>query len=133
MPQPTLQQALDLINAGRAEEGVHMLRTVASARDPEAMYMLARMTWTGNGIPADPHRGRLLFEYAADLGHGPANLLATNLLASGIAGRRDWPLALERLETEGRKVPFRLSACELIEAMDLDANGDSRYVPEPAR
>jgi prolyl 4-hydroxylase len=133
MSQPTLQQALDLINGGRVEEGMHMLRTLASTRDPQAVYMLARMTWSGQGIPANPERGRLLFEYAADLGHGPANLLATNLVASGIAGRRDWQLAIERLATESRKVPIRLSALQLIQEMELDANGDPLVVPEPVR
>ena len=133
MSQPTLQQAIDLISGGRAEEGVHMLRTLASTRDPQAVYMLARVTWSGQGIPANPERGRLLFEYAADPGHGPANLLATNLLASGIAGRRDWPLAIERLATEGRKVASRLAALQLIEAMDLDASGDAKFIPHAVR
>ena len=107
MAQPTLQQALDLIEAGRIAEGVHMLRTVASSRDPAAMYLLARLTWSGNMVEQAPVRGRLLFEYAAALGHGPANVLVTNLLASGIAGRRDWPAALERLAVEGRQVVDR--------------------------
>jgi prolyl 4-hydroxylase len=130
MPQETLQQALDLINAGRIEEGVQMLRAVASSRDPQAMYALARMTWSGNMVPQDPARGRLLFEYAAGLGHGAANVLATNLLATGIAGKRDWGVAIERLAVEGSQVPDRLAALELIRAMDVDINGDPKTIPE---
>jgi prolyl 4-hydroxylase len=133
MSQVSLQQALDLIDAGRVDEGVHMLRTVASSRDPKAMYLLARLTWSGNMVPQDPVRGRLLFEYAAGLGHGPANVLVTNLLASGIAGRRDWAMAVERLAVEGRQLPDRLAALKLIQAMDLDAEGDPRTIPEPVR
>src|ERR1044071_9411393 len=126
MTQTTLQQAINLINAKRVAEGVHMLRTVASQRDPEAMYLLARLTWSGNMVEQDPVRGRLLFEYAAGLGHGPANILVTNLLASGIAGKRDWTMAVERLAVEGLKVPDRQAALDLIRAMDLDANGDPK-------
>jgi prolyl 4-hydroxylase len=133
MAQPTLQDALDLINAGRVEEGVHMLRTVASTRDAEGLYTLARMTWSGNKVPQDPLRGRLLFEYAAGMGHGPANLLVTNLLASGIAGKRDWPMAIGRLGAEARQLPGRLAALRLIEAMDLDPEGDAKTIPEAIR
>jgi prolyl 4-hydroxylase len=133
MSQLSLQQAIDLMNAGRVDEGVHMLRTVASSRDPQAMYLLARLTWSGNMVPQDPERGRLLFEYAAGLGHGPANVLATNLMASGIAGTRDWAAAVERLAVEARKVPERLAALELITAMNLDSNGDPSTVIEPVR
>lgn len=133
MSPPTLQGALDLINAGRIEEGVHMLRTVASSRDPQGLYMLARLTWSGNMVPQDPVRGRLLFEYAAGMGHGPANVLATNLLASGIAGKRDWAVAIERLAVEGRQLPDRLAALELIKAMDIDSNGDAKASFEPIR
>jgi prolyl 4-hydroxylase len=133
MSQMSLQQALDLIDAGRVDEGVHMLRTVASNRDPKAMYALARLTWSGNMVPQDPFRGRLLFEYAAGLGHGPANVLVTNLLASGIAGRRNWAMAVERLAVEGRQLPDRLAALKLIQAMNLDAEGDPKTIPEPVR
>jgi prolyl 4-hydroxylase len=133
MSQGSLQQAIDLINAGRIDEGVHMLRTVASTRDPEAMYLLARLTWSGNMVPQDPLRGRLLFEYSAGLGHGAANVLVTNLLATGIAGRREWKAAVARLEVEGGKLPDRMAAFRLIQAMDLDPNGDPRSIPEAER
>ena len=130
MAQSTLRDALELINAGRVDEGVHMLRAVASSRDPQALYTLARLTWTGNMVPQDPLRGRLLFEYAAGMGHGPANVLVTNLLASGIAGKRDWSIAIERLAAEGRQLPDRLAALKLVQAMDIDSQGDPRKSPE---
>ena len=127
----SLQQAISLINAGRSDEGVQALRQIASSGDPQALLVLADMTWSGNLVPQDPARGRLLFEYAAALGHGQANVVATNLLASGIAGKRDWPLALQRLAEEGRKAPQRRAAAELIAAMELDPNGDPRTIPAP--
>jgi prolyl 4-hydroxylase len=81
----------------------------------------------------DPPRGRLLFEYAAAYGHVEASLLATNLLASGIAGKRDWPAALARLRNEAAAIPMRQTAVQLIDAMDLDSNGDPVGAPEPRR
>ena len=127
----SLQQAIELINAGRLDEGVQALRQIASSGDPEALLVLADMTWSGNGVAQDPARGRLLFEYAAALGHGQANLVATNLLGNGVAGRRNWPAALERLTSEARQLPDRREALELLEAMSLDDNGDPSVVPEP--
>ncbi|HKP34367.1 MAG TPA: 2OG-Fe(II) oxygenase [Sphingomicrobium sp.] len=127
----SLQQAIALINAGRSDEGVQALRQIASSGDPQALLVLADMTWSGNVVAQDPARGRLLFEYAAALGHGQAAVIATNLLASGIAGKRDWPLALKRLAEEGRTAPQRRAAANLIGAMDLDDNGDPRAIPPP--
>ena len=127
----SLQQAIALLNEGRPDEGVHALRQIASSGDPEALLVLADMTWTGNVVDQDPTRGRILFEYAAALGNGQANAVATNLLASGIAGKRDWPLALKRLADEGPHAPQRRVAAELIAAMDLDETGNPRTVPAP--
>lgn len=127
----SLHHAIDLINSGRQEEGVQLLRQDASGGNPEALFVLADMTWSGNLVPQDPERGRLLFEYAAALGHAQANLLATNLLASGVAGKRDWPGALSRLAAEARQLPERRAALDLIGAMDLDATGDPKATPSP--
>lgn len=131
MISPKLQESIQLIEGGQVEQGVLLLRQVASAGDPEALFLLADMTWSGNRMPQDPARGRLLFEYAAGLGHTRANLVTTNLLANGIAGRRNWPAALERLAAEARQLPERQATLELLQAMSLDANGDPFTVPEP--
>jgi prolyl 4-hydroxylase len=127
----TLPDAIALIESGRSDEGVQLLRQVASSGDPRALYVLAHMTWSGTSVPPDPARGRLLFEYAAALGHGQANLYATNLLASGVAGKRDWQMAVERLEDEARQLPERRKTAELVAAMELDSNGNPRSTPEP--
>jgi prolyl 4-hydroxylase len=131
MIQPTLPNAIALFESGRVEEGVEQLRQVAASGDPQALFILADLTWSGNGVPQDPARGRLLFEYAAALGHGEANILATNLFGNGIAGRRDWAMALSRLQDEGRQIPSRGAAAELVAAMDVDENGDPCSIREP--
>jgi prolyl 4-hydroxylase len=130
MGQATLQDALSLIDSGRTDEGVHLLRQVASAGDPEALFALGELTWSGTFVPQDPPRGRLMFEHAAARGHKVANLLMTNLLGNGVAGQRDWPMALERLEVEARVLPNRKAALDLIRAMQLDSNGDPIAVPQ---
>jgi prolyl 4-hydroxylase len=127
----TLIEALNLIESGRAEEGARLLRELASKGDPEALFVLADMTWSGTVVPQEPERGRLLFEYAAALGHAHANILVTNLLGNGVAGRRDWAVAIERLAAEARQLPDRKSTLELLRAMTLDGNGDPIAVPEP--
>ena len=131
MDQRTLDRAIQLINHGKVDQGVQMLREIASSGDPEGLFVLADLTWSGTMVPQDPARGRQLFEFAAALGHGQGNLLATNLLGNGVAGRRNWPAALERLAAEARQLPDRQEALTLIEAMDLDENGDPMTVPQP--
>ena len=132
MTDEKLQHALRLIDAGRTE-GLEPLRELALAGNPHAVFALARLSWTGNMIPQDPVRGRVLFEHAASQGHAYANIFVTNLLASGVAGRRDWPLALQRLEVEAEKLPDRRTALELIKSMRLDRNGDPATVPAAER
>ena len=132
MTEGTLQHALELLDAGRAE-GIPIVRQIASSGNPHALFALARLTWTGNMVPQDPVQGRVLFEYAASLGHAYANVFITNLLASGVAGRRDWTMGLERLEAEARKLPERRAALDLVEAMELDSNGDPVALPAAER
>ena len=125
------QDAIALIESGRRDEGLQLLRQIASNGDPNALFVLANLVWSGTFVPQDPVRGRQLLEYAASAGHGQANLYMTNLLASGVAGTRDWPMALERLEVEGRKLDGRQRALGLIGGMALDAAGDPKAVPAP--
>jgi prolyl 4-hydroxylase len=132
MTQEKLQQALLLLDAGR-REGLGPLEELARAGNPHAVFTVARLTWTGHMLPQDPRRGRLLFEYAASAGHTQANLLVTNLLGSGVAGPRDWTVALERLAVEARQLPERRAALDLVEAMELDRNGDPLAFPPPER
>ncbi|MFL6727035.1 MAG: 2OG-Fe(II) oxygenase [Sphingomicrobium sp.] len=127
----SVRDALNLINGGRAEEGVQLLRRIASTQDSEALFLLGEMTWAGTLVAQEPGRARLMIEYAAAFGHPEANILATNLLGSGVAGRRDWQAAVARLEAEARALPYRKAAWDLIEAMQLDTNGDPLAVPEP--
>jgi prolyl 4-hydroxylase len=134
MPRnPLLNQAIALSGAGRNAEAVALLRQVASTGDPEALGALAEATWRGGLVEQDPVAARRLYEQAAAKRHANAALIITNLLASGVAGKRDWGGALARLRAEAGLHPARKRALELIEAMALDANGDPTAVPDGRR
>lgn len=125
---PRLAQAFALSKAGRNAEAVLIVNQLAAEREPEALYTLGEMTWRGGMVPQDPVRGRDLFRQASDAGHALAFLYYTNLLATGVAGPRDWPEALARLRREGARNPRRKQTLALIERMNLDDSGDPREI-----
>jgi prolyl 4-hydroxylase len=125
MPRhPLINQAIALSNAGRNSEAVELIRRVASTGDPEALGAIAEMTWRGGMVEQDPARARELFEQAAERGNAKAAQIVTNLLASGVAGKRDWGAAMSRLRGEAQSNPARKRALDLIDAMELDADGN---------
>jgi prolyl 4-hydroxylase len=128
-----LNQAIALSNAGRNAEAAQLIRQVAATGDAEGLAVLAEMTWRGGAVEQDPKQARKLFEQAAGRGNGKSNLILTNLLASGVAGKHDWGLAIDRLRTEARQLPQRRRAVDLIDTMKLDAAGNPASVPKGQR
>lgn len=134
MPRhPMLNQAIALSNAGRNAEAVQLIRQVAATGDPEALGVLAEMTWRGGLVEQDPTQARKLFDQAGRRGNANAELIVTNLLASGVAGKQDWIQALDRLRSEARQLPSRRKALNLIEAMDLNPEGKPKTIVEGKR
>ena len=130
MPRhPMLTQVIALSGAGRHAEAVQLLRQVAALGDAEGLGALAELTWRGGLVEADPKTARTLFEQAAAKGNARSAIYLTNLLASGVAGKPDWGEAMSRLRAEARTSPARLKALELIEAMELDGEGNPVSVP----
>jgi|tagenome__1003787_1003787.scaffolds.fasta_scaffold20964413_2 prolyl 4-hydroxylase len=130
MSAPSLAEAQSLFNAGRTNEAVHMIRTVASSGDPQGLFILAGMFWSGSHVAQDPVRGRMLYEFASQGGHPQASVIATNLLASGIAGKRDWAAALAQLQTQAHHDRSRRRILDLLNAMSLDQEGNPAQAPE---
>lgn len=128
MTDGTLNDALRLIEANDPR-GADLVRRIASRGDPDGLFLLAEMTLSGTMVPQDAIRGRQLLEYAASYRHAQANIIVTNLLASGVAGKRDWRAALERLASEARVMPERRAALDLINSMQLDGEGDPLATP----
>lgn len=126
---PQLARAVALSEAGRNAEAIVIVNQLAAQNHPEALVMLAEMRWRGGMVPQDPVQGRELYRRAGEAGHAGAAVVSTNLLASGIAGPRDWPRALQRLRDEARSQPRRRQALALIERMKLTPEGDPASVP----
>jgi prolyl 4-hydroxylase len=120
-----VNQALQLFQAGRQGEGVLALNRLGAAGHGEALRILGELRWSGQLDPS-PEAGRALFEKAAQAGDRQSRYYVTNLLGSGIAGPRNWPGALERLDREGRSDPLRARAAKLVAAMKLDGGGNPR-------
>jgi prolyl 4-hydroxylase len=128
-PVRTMADFLPLARDGRAEEGVRLVSLAVEAGDPEATFTLGDIYWRGAGVPQDFLHGRALMERASQMGHPVALRAITNLMASGIAGPRDWPGAMARLRAEARFDGRRAQMLQLIERMKLDSNGDPAALP----
>lgn len=122
--QPLLLQAFQLAEAGRKGEAVLLIGQLAAAGDPGALFTLADLKWRGGMVPQDVRQGRDLYRRAGEAGHIAAATSYTNLLASGIAGPRDWTGALNRLREEARRDRERRAILQLVEGMKLTPNGD---------
>ena len=128
-----LIQALSLARSGRVPEGLAILKQLAAQGEPEALFNLAEILWCGGPLPQDHARARTLYRLASEAGNVHAKLAYTNLLGSGIAGPRDWPVALQRLREEAKSSERRLRTLRLTERMDLDEVGDPGLAPAAER
>jgi prolyl 4-hydroxylase len=126
---PMLVQAFALAEAGRDAEAIGIIEGLARQGEPESLFTLGDAHWRGASLPQNLAQGRELFRLASDGGHPVALRAYTNLLASGIAGPRDWNGAIQRLREEAKIDSRRAQMLSLIEAMDLDAAGDPRALP----
>ena len=131
-PQQTnVSQAYAALAAGQAAEGLLVLNRLAAQRDPEGLFALFDIYWRGvGGIRIDYRRGRELLRQASDAGHPIAMRGYTNLLASGIAGKANWPEAMRRLREEARVDARRAQMLSLIEKMELTETGGPQRIPE---
>jgi len=129
VPNPLLARAIALSGAGRNPEAVAIIRQQVAKNDPAALAMLAEMTWRGGIVAQDPVAARDLFRRASARGHARAATIFTNLLASGVAGPRDWAAALGRLTVEAQRDRARAAMLTLIRAMELDADGNPAAPP----
>ena len=123
-PHPLISQAIALSNAGRNVEATAIVTRLAASGEPQALFLLGQMQWGGGIIAQDPAAARANFERAAKAGHPAAKIVSTNLLASGIAGPRDWAGALMRLAGEVAIDSRRKTQMELLGKMQLDGAGN---------
>jgi len=126
-----LIQAFSLSKAGRNPEAILIINQLAAQNEPEALFVLAEMKWRGGMVPQDPVQARHLYRRAAERGYAPAGIILTNLMASGVAGERDWRAALARLAAEAKADPRRRAMLDLLGRMKLDDEGNPLTLPEP--
>lgn len=127
---PALAKAYALSAEGLNDEALLAVREAAATGDAEALCTFADMHWRGQLVERDLARGRALFGQASDAGDPIARRAYTNLLASGIAGPRDWAEAMARLREEAKGDGRRAQMLTLIEAMPLTPTG---FVATPPR
>ena len=132
-PIPPLTEAYALASAGRANEAIPIIERHAALGDGEALFVLGDMYWRGVGFDQDVARGRELFCRASEAGYPMAQKAYTNLLGSGMAGPRDWPEAIRRLEREARTDGLRARMLEVLRAMDLNGEGNPASLPSGER
>lgn len=130
---PEIARAFDLARAGREEEAQHLITRLAGEGNGEALFLLADMCWRGAGVEQDLGRARELFRQSSDRGFEMGVRAYTNLLASGIAGHRDWQGALARLRAEASGDRLRAMMLSLIDRMRLDGRGNPNSLPAPER
>lgn len=130
---PKLVEAFSLWREGRQDAAFPIIEEEARRGDAEALFQLGDMYWRGEFVMLDHARGRHYFEKASDAGHPIARRAYTNLLASGLAGPRDWAGAMARLREEARSDARRAEMLRLIEAMDLTPTGFVGNPPQGER
>jgi prolyl 4-hydroxylase len=129
----TLADAKALARAGRDAEAVALIEQLSVAGDADAAFLHGEMCWRGGLVDQNLGKARELYRRAGDGGHARGHAYYTNLLASGIAGERDWQTAIGRLGHEARADPVRATISALINKMDLDADGNPKCSPEEVR
>ncbi|AMG74368.1 Peptidyl prolyl 4-hydroxylase, alpha subunit [Sphingopyxis granuli] len=110
-----------------------LVRQLAAHGHPDGLFVLGRHLWSGGLVTSDPVAAREQFDRAARAGHGPARILSTNLLASGIAGPRNWLTALSRMSDERAIDPRRKLQIELLSRMTLNSAGQPERLRKPER
>jgi prolyl 4-hydroxylase len=130
---PILARAEAMAAAGRTDEAILLVRQLAAQGDRDGLFVLGRHLWSGGIVGCDPSAARVHFERAAKAGHTPSRILSTNLLASGIAGSRDWANALGQMPHEVAIDPRRKIQIELLGKMSLTPTGDPLTIRAPER
>lgn len=97
-----------------------LLRPLAEAGDPGALYELGRLRQRGLGVPADPAAALEAFRRAADRGHAEAAYLAATLLDQGRGVPAD-PGGAQVLYERAAAAGHRLAAQRLRAGTEPDA------------
>lgn len=126
---PLIQQAEQLDAQGLHDDAINQLALATRSGDPEAKTRLGKRLFTGQHSPHLPRDGISFIIEAGQAGNAEAAALSAVLLASGIMGAPDWPLALQALGTAAARgwVPAQEQIL-LLKDPDMAAAGPA---PQP--
>jgi prolyl 4-hydroxylase len=124
-------EAQRLAESGRVEQGYRLLEKAAGQGNALAAAELACWRMAGNWIRRDLGLARQMFERAAQLGDAESRAAALALMASGAGGHpRQWQEVLKRLRAWAARDAAASEQTALLDAMDLDQEGDPRSAPK---
>lgn len=98
--------------------------------DGQALFEAAASKLRGDRVPRDLPAARALFRQAAATGRLDAAIVYCNLLAAGVGGPREWAAALRLLAALAEANPRSRRELELVQDMDLTAEGDPAALPQ---
>jgi len=128
---PEIVRALILAGQGDEKQALTILEQLADTGEPDALFTLGDAYWRGVLVAKDQRRAAELFGRASDAGHPMGIRGYTNLLANGRGRERRWGESLRRLRDEAHSDGFRAKMLHLLDAMDLDGEGNPIRVPAP--
>jgi len=133
MSSTEVDSATAAVQRGDIIGGARILDAAAAQGDGEAALVLANWRMTGELIRRDLGEARRLYGRAAELGVSDAEPVHIALLANGAGGSgRRWPEALDRLRQRARRDTAARAERDVLEAMQIDAEGNPLALPEPA-
>jgi prolyl 4-hydroxylase len=132
-PDPILLHGFDLLNAGQEQEALAVFQQLAAREDPGALATLGGLHWYGGPVPQDFVAARDFYHRAGEAGHVGSAIYATNLLANGYVGKRDWCEAMARLRHEAANDPARAEIAALLATLPLTDQGDPAALPRGER
>lgn len=119
-----------LLASGRPAEAVAALEAAGRRGDGRAWFRVAILRLTGAQVPRDLPAARAALAAARDGGDPDAALMEVALTANGTGAPRDWRGAVALLEAAARADRIAADHLAMLRAMDLDADGLPRRLPE---
>lgn len=116
---------------GRTQQAMAALDAAIRAGDAAAAYEVAIWYLRGDFIPRDLSRARAYLRRAVEIGHADSALLEVALVATGSGDLPDWRRALALLRVAATADPVAAHHLALIEAMQLDDDGNPAQAIHP--
>lgn len=118
-----LARANELLAAGAPNDALRLVAAAIQHGDPEAMHQLALWHVYGQPVRRDFAAARVMLAKAAAAGHYESARMHAVFVAIGAGGPACWADAVAALERTATSDGIAARQCELLAAMQLDADG----------